>query len=300
MLLRYDKRLVNLVEEYFRYGVSLGFFNREKVKLFYNQLLNLNVTYDSSLPGDAKITGNSLLINNQRTFKDEQNASLILFHEFTHYCSNIHKDIHDQNGYFNKLRNNIHSFMSTNFFYRNLSTKKGDVMNPYTYILYGGLLLDEVTAEYVATKVVSKKFGKQMPLYRRDKKIGSNYIDYVSNFQYYGIGQQLVDGFSKTLFVKNEDKGINGLCKHIFDNDFVRNLIYQHNERPDALKSLCEELGYMGVIAWYEEEKNGRLNGEHIPDSFVYYSYQRAIQVIRNGYEPRETIPNNISEPSFF
>ena len=300
MLLKNDDRLVNIAREYFRYGVSLGYFDREQVNSFYQQLLNLETIHDNSLPGDAKIEGNTLLINDKRTFFNERNADLILFHEFTHYCSNIHRDVHNPNGYFNKIRNNIDLFMDTKSVYRSMITKRGDIMNPYTYILYGGLLLDEVTAEYVATKMVSKKFADKMPLFRKDEKIGNYYLDYVSNFQYYGIGQQLVEGFSKTLFVKNEDKNLNGLCKHIANKNFVRDLIIQHNERPSDMKALCEELGYMGVVAWYEEKKQGRLHGKPIPEDFIYHSYQKARQIIRDGYEPRETRPGNISEPSFF
>ena len=300
MLLKNDDRLVNIVREYFTYGVSLGYFNKEQVNYFYNKLLNLETIHNNSLPGDAKIEGNVLYINDRRTFSNERDAYLVLFHEFTHCCSNIYYDIHNPNGYLNRIRNNINSFMDTTTYYKSMPTREGDILNPYTYILYGGLLLDEVTAEYVATKMVSKKYEDKMPRFRKDEKIGDRYVDYVSNFEYYGIGQQLVEGFSKTLFAKNEDKNLNGMCKRIFDGNFVRNLVYQHNERPSDMKALCEELGYMGVIAWYEEEKNSRLHGKHIPEDFVYHSYHKATQIIREGYEPRETIPGNISEPSFF
>ena len=300
MLLKNDDRLVNIAREYFRYGVALGYIQREQVNSFYQQLLNLDVIHNNSLHGEAKIEGNTLLINDRRTFLNERTADLVLFHEFMHYCSNIHRDLNNPNGYFYKIRNNIDSFMDTKTIYGNMPTKNGDIMNPYTYILFGGLLLDEVTAEYAATKMVSEKFGDEMPRYRKDKKIGNYYLDYVSNFDYYGIGQQLVEGFSKTLFVENKDKNLNGLCRHIVDPKFVKDLVVQHNERPSDMKALCEELGYMGVIAWYEEKRQGRLHGKNIPEDFIYHSYQKAMQIIRDGYEPRETIPGNISEPSFF
>lgn len=299
MLLKDDIKLVKYAKEYITYGVHLQYFDKNTASIFYQNLLNLKVIHNNNLPGDARIINDTLEINDIYTFTNEKNASLILFHEFSHYCNNIHSDIFNTNGNLYKLKGNVNNIMNTNYQYNNSSTRMGDILNPYTYILYGGLLLDEVTSQYIATRMNNLKFDEPMDRYRYERRLGNHYIDFVSNFKYYGIGQYLVDEFSKTLFVKNEDKNINGLCKQIFDKNFMKQLIYQHNERPSAMQSLCTELGFMGVVAWYEEEKNGRCKGEHIPEDFVYHSYQQAKQVIRSGYEDRENIPGNIRYPSF-
>ena len=56
------------------------------------------------------------------------------------------------------------SFFQKKYYYFNgQTTQNGDICNPYTYILWGGILIDEVIAEYVATRMVYRKFNCEMP-----------------------------------------------------------------------------------------------------------------------------------------
>lgn len=289
----------NYVQEYVDLGMKLGFFNYNKSKEILNFLLNLDVSTDSSLPGDAYCSNNNLIINPLRTSNSEK-LSMALFHEFTHLTSSIHKDMYSNNSLIKKLKANSSSLIDTNYSHNSSNTKINDVNNPFTYIVFGSLLLDEVIAENVATEMVKLKYNKFIPLKNKQKVYGDHVINYRSHFDYYCIGEELVNNFSKTLFLSNNCKNLNGLCQANFQDDFVYELIRQHNERPDALECLIKELANMGVIAFAEEQSHGRYKDRpHISPDLVYNSYFELQNLLLSGYEYRESIPNNISMPSF-
>lgn len=175
-----------------------------------------------------------------------------------------------------------------------------DVNNPFTYINFGALLLDEVIAENVATEMVKTKFNKFIPLKNKQKQYGNHVINYRTHFDYYGIGEDIGNKFAQTLFMNNNCKNLNGLCSESFKTDFVFDLIRQHNERPDALEALTKELAYMGVIAFAEEQSQGRYeNREKLSPDLIYNCYLDLDRLLLNGRENREIIPGNIPMPSF-
>ena len=298
-------RLNKLAKEYCILGQKLGYFNAEQAKVFLGELQNLDVIIDNTIDGDAYINTrkNILKINANRTFASEESASLFLFHEFTHKFSSVHEDFHHcPNGCFATLKNKVSQIVPRKmslYDYKNETYDIGDDFNPLTYIQYGGLLIDEVTSEYVATRMVSKKFGKPLPQF--NPTIGGKYIE-PANISYYSSGQRLVNGFARTLFLKSSDKNINGLCKKIFDRNFPKELIRQHCEkgkRVSPLVYLCRELGLMGVMALYEEEKNGRVLRNNIPSDFAYHCYEACKVELDSGFEHREYIPSSFTLPEY-
>lgn len=290
-------------QEYITYGMKLGFFNHIQAQEISEKISNLNIIEDSTLPGDAKVvtSENTLYINPNRCANNEY-LSLVLFHEFTHLNSSIHNDIYSEKSFIKSLKSNASLIMdgNTHYDYSFQKTQIDDVNNPFTYILFGGLLLDEVIAENVATEMIKIKFNKVIPLKNRQKQYGNNVINYRTHFNYYGIGEEICDKFAKTLFMNNNCKNLNGLSRENFKPDFVKNLIRQHNERPDALQDLTKELGLMGVICFAEEQAEGRFEERSKPSpNFIFMCYNDLDPILENARENRETIPNGIPMPDF-
>ena len=297
----YNSEFKKYAEEYLSLGLRMGYFDYAMAEEFRNKLFNLNVKIDNSLPGDAYCEKNNLTINNRIFRTGEEYKSLTLFHEFTHQCSNLHNDLYaGDKSLISKLKENAHIYTNTDYNHSFSRTKMGDVNNPYTYIAFGGLLIDEVSAKNVATEMVKMKFNKFIPFKSRQKIYGNHTIHYQSHFDYYGIGEELVDGFSKTLFMKNKCKNLNGLCKEIFRKNFVYDLIHQHYENNYAFSCLIEELAHFGVLCFTEEQYNGHLKDRTpISSDLAYESYFKLKDLIEKGRENRETIPSNIPLPSF-
>lgn len=299
-------QLRKYVEEYIQYGIQCGFFDHIRAKKLKKKLLNLEVVIYDNIDGDALYEGNTLHIN-RKIFEKSDNgkfASLVLFHEFTHVCSDIHTHIFN-NGLIVKLRDYIEAHperINTTYQHGFATTKMGDVDNPYTYIIYGGLLIDEVTAEHVAIEMVKKKY-KQYVLPKNGQRVygDGRYIHkYKSHFDYYGVGEELIEKFSKTLFLKNNCKNLNGLAAENFKERFVYDLIRQHNENPTAFKHLIDELAFLGVIGLSEEQHNGRRLNQKSPSvSLIRDSYESLQEILEYGREDRENIPNNITVPPF-
>ena len=261
MKIKDDYRIRNYVDEYIKLGIQLEFFNPNQARKFHNNLLNKEFEYDTSLPGDAFTEGDSqkIIINPNRTFSSDKKASLILFHEFTHCCSNLHQDLYSKDfSLLNNFKKNMDKRKNTIYQHNYSTTQVGEINNPYTYFLFGLNLLDEVTAENTAEEMVACKYRiLRKPTHSETRYLSNNkQIPYNTNLSYYGIGQELADGFSKTLFLPNKNKNLNGLCKEIFKDNFVKDLIYQHCESSYDLECLYKELGYIGVIGFTEEKRN--------------------------------------------
>lgn len=299
----YNSEYRKYVDEYLSLGLKIGYFDYSQISEFRDKLYNIDVTIDNTIPGDAFFGENGLIINKNRMLNSgEEYESLTFFHEFTHKCSNLHDDLFNKGdkGLIKRLSNNANMFTNTDYNYGGIKTKKGEVNNPFTYISFGAMLIDEVTAENVATEMVKLKYNKVMPFTNKQKIYGKNIVNYQSHFDYYGIGEELVSEFSKTLFIENRSKNLNGLSRDIFKKDFVYDLIRQHNERNYSMSCLIQELGYLGVICFQEEQSNGHLK-ERAPilPEIVYNSYVKLKNLLKEGRENREYIPSNIRFPSF-
>ena len=297
MKLKEIENLKKFAIEYVTLGLELGYFNNDNFQKVYNKLLNYDIEIDNNLSGDAFTDTNrkKIIINENKMKSNNENFSLVLFHKFTHINSAIHKDIFTKNGYLAKIRENVKYFCGTDIYN---GKDINNINNPYNYILFGGLLIDEVTAEYIATQMINKKYNKNSNYSKYYRKYGNRIIEYYSQFKYYGIGEELIDTFSKTLFMKNNDKNINGLCKEIFKDNFVYDLIRQHNERPTSLVCLIKELALMGVIAHKEEQLEGhRTDQQSILNDTVYNAYYELKKLFIIGFEDRESIPDDVLMP---
>lgn len=296
MQIDYNKKIEKYILEYIKYGLELGLFNSTQASLFKTKLINLKVFIDSNLAGDAKVQDNNLYINSS-LFNNERKLSLVLFHEFSHTCNSIHKELFNKN-YPNKfdifknyVENNFSSSVSS-YSYGYNTTYLQDINNPYTYYKFGLLLIDEVLCEYTSTLMVARKYNEKLSYKRYCRNYNTQEINYYSSFDYYGIGEELVDLLSKTLFLKNDEKNIFGLCKSMFNQDFVSVLINQHAEFDDALILLYEEISLMGVLAFCEERYYGRyLDRISIDPNLIKYAYDKCKRILIEGKEPREEVP---------
>lgn len=103
-------------QEYIDLGMKLGYFNYNQSNEILSKIMNLEVSIDTTLPGDAYCNGNTLVINPNRT-NNSENLSLVLFHEFTHINNSIHKDLFGGNSLIKKLKEKASSFMDTNYYH---------------------------------------------------------------------------------------------------------------------------------------------------------------------------------------
>ncbi len=302
MKVRESKELMKYVNEFFKYSIDEGFLNQNYAMENYTQIGDMYVEFNDSIDGDAWVHGNTVTINRRKTFADEKYASLVLFHELAHLCSDLHKNMFTPKGILSTYRDVMEREFSTDYKCGNRITKLDDVDNPYTYLMFGFLLLDEVTSENTAEQLVARKFNIQRKPYRQEqRKIGNHYVSYTTNMGYYTIGQGLADSFAKTLFLPNGEKNLNGLSKAVLNKGFTKDLIRQHYESKYALSALYKEISYLGAIAYYEEQSQGRLQERRkIDPQLVYESYQNVTELMDKGYEGREKIPNNIDMPDFY
>jgi len=297
-----DPFISEIVDDYISLCTQYGYFDYVDGNEFRESLLNKNLVYDDTLGGDAKSTYDTLIVNRKNTYKNKRNASYILFHEFTHFCNDIHNDLfggQQSPQLFRKLSNYMESHFDTHYAYGYENTHVGDVNNPYTYMLRGAVLLDEAIAEYVAVDLISKKYNSPANERVETRKLGNNYIHYKTQFDYYGISEKIADEFAKTLIMPNDRKNLKGLCQDAFRHKFVKNLMYQHCENKTTLECFYKELSDMGVVQFAEEQRNGHLRegNSPIPDYLVYTSYNDLFELLRYGYDDRELPPKGVEMP---
>lgn len=231
--------------------------------------------------------------------------SQVIFHEFTHICSNIHKEMFLSNGLWEKIKNNVEVFTGDKK--RDYIDESGRVIkssdsnNPYNYIMFGALFMDEVIAENVATEMVKEKYHTPTRLIQRVFDCGdNNLIKYTSRFEYYGIGEKLLDKFAKTLFIQG-NRNLNALSRESFRENFVYDLINQHSENSFTKKAFIDEIALMGVIAHTIEKQNGRYsNQERISGDMVYHSIFQLDAKLESGYENRNIMPSSIVFPTLY
>lgn len=288
--------------EYIEYGKRLGFFSPIQEEKFRKEIMSYTMKEDSYLEGDAYVGARNKTIKyNPTRCRDEQFLSQIMFNEFTHICSNIHKQLlkketssgqlTTETGLWERLQNHIEVFTDARI---DISDKN----NPFNYIKFGGLFMDEVIAEYVAIEMIKLKYNIPIQQQKRIFDCGDgNRITYRSSFDYYGIGEKILNEFAQTLFMQGT-KNLHSLARESFKENFVYNLIKQHNERISSRKAFIEELALMGVIAHTIEKKHGHyLEQEAISGDVVYDSIFRLTDLIRAGFEDRKTMPQNIIFP---
>lgn len=293
-------------DEFIEYGKRIGYFSIDQGKEFREKIMSFRSIEDYNIDGDAVVnTDNKTIKCNPLRIKDEKNLSLVLFHEFTHICSDIHKEMYLSDGLWKKMRDNIEVFTGDKR--KSFKDINGNIIdysnkdNPYNYIMFGALLMDEVIAEKVATEIVKEKY--HIPISETTKVFNcgnNNSIRYRSSFDYYGIGENLLDKFAKTLFIQG-NKNLNTLARESFKKDFVFNLIRQHNENSVTKKDFIDEIALMGVIAHTVEKQYGRYSEqEPISGDIVYDSIFQLDSILRSGYEERNSIPQSIKFPDLF
>ena len=292
----YINLIQSLIDEYYSYAVKLGyidFSNRDKFNKYIN---GVTIRLDNSIGGDAVVNGNVITINPRRTFRtdidlssSEKNATEIIFHELSHVMNSFHDDyLEGENGLFDIFSEKFHSLGRTKF---GLDiTRNSDERDSYNldkYPIYAIRLLDEAVAQNVCEDLMACKYN-----YDRNKRFESKLflgINYRTNYNCYGIFQEIVERFSQTL------AGINSfrdLCKLSFKEDAPYKIISEHIEKPYSFVCLYRELCLMGLILYAQYVREGHCKSSAImPDvRFVQDEYVSLLDLLSKGYEYREVI----------
>ena len=279
MKLLQNEKYNKYVYEYIRYGLDLGLFDLSMVDNIKNKLLNIEVKINNNIQADSAVVSYNLLLINEKRLKNDKITSLVLFHEFTHVLSSIYKYVDNKNSILYKLKN---KYVNKHFYYDVKSNNfyEKSKLNPNNYFNYGLAVMDEVLAESIATMMVNKKYNISVSK-RRDRYFENHLINYECNFEYFGFEEHIINLFAKTLDLEEGQDNIFGLCKEIYNSDFIKNVIYQFlesNNSKDLYKIIC----YMGILYKYEEYINGRELYK-FPDMYVYNIYKDLIDILNKN-----------------
>ena len=284
-------------DQYIEYGKRLDYFNIKQGEEFRNKIMSYKVYAVPGLEGNAVVDSLHRTIKyNPDRLRDEKSLSGVLFHEFTHICSNIHK--HLNRGYWPKLKENFTRFTDTDS-YKGIPIENKD--NPYNYIQFGGLFMDETIAESVATEMMKEKYNIPSPQKNRIFNCGDdNIIRYRSTFDYYGIGEPLLYSFAKTLFIDRK-RNLHSLARESFKEEFMYDLIRQHNETKTTRDHFIKEIALMGVIGHTWEKNEGRYpEQQRISGDVVYNSIFELKDLLDRNPEDRAYIPDSIQFPEIY
>ena len=276
MKLKNCSKYIKYVYEYIWYGVNLGFFDINESNNFKNKLLNIDVKVDNNIPANASVVGYNLLLINEKRLKNEKLISEVLFHEFTHVLGNIYQYVYEKDSFLYILKD---KYNKNNLkFIKNMERR--NKLNINKYFDCGLIMIDEVAAEYVSIMMLSKKYN--IPIGMKRKRYFDDYlVSYECGFEYFGFEEHIVSLFAKTLDLSNNQRNVFGICREIYDPDFVKNIIYKYlkfNKLKDLYKIVC----YMGILYEYEEIRNGRsLNKFENKD--IYFVYKNLIDLLINN-----------------
>lgn len=283
----YSNLYEKYVKEYVQYGITLGYFNNNEIYDCIKRIRKYKVVFISSLEGDAKVDGYTLYINPKRTFISDEYASEVLFHEFTHINSRLNDDIKKrENGLFSIFVSSFHKSMKNQF---NITINKDESDNENNLDNYGqnGVrLLDEAVAQFVSEDMLDYKFNRR----RIKQKKYCSYIGeyYNTNFNYYGIFEEIADKFSKTL------AGINGLkdfSKAALKDGIVKKVIKEHTENSYAYEALYNEFTRLGILLFAEYYSNGHIKNQKMPDKYALNAaYHSLNDILDDGLEERNYI----------
>jgi len=284
----YSNLYEKYIREYVQYGIQLGYFNNNnEIQDCIERIRKYKVIFNSSLEGDAKVDGYILYINPKRTFKSDEFASEVLFHEFTHMNSRLNDDIKKRgNGLFSIFASSFHKSMKNQF---NIIINKDESENENNLDNYGqnGMrLLDEAVAQFVSEDMLDYKFNRRRV---KQKKYCSYIGDYYNtSFNFYGIFEELTDKFSKTL------SGINGLkdfSKAALKDGIVEKIIREHTENAYTYEALYNEFTRLGIILFAEYYSQGHIKNQNMPDKYVLSNaYYSLINILDDGLEERKYI----------
>lgn len=285
----------SLIKEYYNYGFKLGYLDNSNRYKLDNYLRSMKVIFDSSLPGDAKVENNILYINPKFTFRtdcglaqSEKYASEIIFHELSHLMNSFHDDfLQRDNGLFDIFCDNFHELARRKFnINRNRNVNWDDSNNLDKYPFYAIRLLDEAVSQNVSEDLLAEKYG-----YNRDLMF-KNYsyyhgIKYTSNYNSYGIFQDVVERFSRTLAGVNSFRD---LCLLSFHENVSEKILSEHIENRVAFEDLYDEFCYMGLLLFTVYYHDGHANSKLADSKLIYDSYYNLLRILRNGYEGRNII----------
>lgn len=198
--------------------------------------------------------------------------------------SSIYKYIYEKNSLLYKLKDKY----SNKHFYYGIKTNnyyEKDKLNPNNYFNYGLVVMDEVLAESIATMMYNKKYDISVSM-RRNRYFDNHLINYECNFEYFGFEEHIIDLFAKTLDLSDECNNFFGLCKEIYNKNFIEDIIYQFydlNRANDLYKIIC----YLVILYKYEEYKNGRELYK-FPDIYVYNIYKDLINILNKSVAKKE------------
>lgn len=227
------------IREYVELGYSSGLFDKVDLKHIYSQIKDTTIIEDNSITGDAKaITRGgqkTIIINRERLAKKgDYYLDEVIFHELSHFINEIHKDLYV---------NEDHKIMEFKNTYAGFAKDNQLIKFPE----WGAILLDESISQMMAQTMVEQKYGKGIyPPTFVQTKLTEPKVTLATQFSDYPEYEKFATKFAKTIV---GEEGLLGFAKLSVKPDFVDRIISEYSNKKDGMKTLYEELGYMGNIA---------------------------------------------------
>lgn len=284
----YYKIVKNFVSEYINYAYQLGYIGEDN----YHKLVNINVVFDEELPGYAVTNGNTITINPKIFYsgpavQTEKVSFSTISHELSHLLNSFHYEYLMKDNSIFRIFIDRYQQLSRDKFGVNMNINYTDsINNLHNISRNAGVLLDEAVAQEICEDVVAAKYGiDRNGEYRR-----VNYpfnITFSTNFEGYGIFQDIAERFSKTLAGVNS---LNELAKLSVHRDVPYKILSEHIENSFAFKCLYDELCRMGLIVYAEYWLNGHANSGKPREDLVRQSYYELLRISDSGKEERIVI----------
>lgn len=234
------------MQDYIRFGYEIGIINKENIDRIYSRLLKTKIIQfdkDEGFGGFTYLDENDNIIKILMSKKciDRESNSLNrsfeeyydenLFHELTHAVGITPQEIDLE---LNKL------------------IPKEKRNERFYYMDYGYSLIDEVIAQSISQRMVTKKYGTLYPFERKKFVFNKNSeynksfsYEYNSNLQWYGEIEQIALDFVETLY---EKRNINLIFKDHFNGTVFEKMKNVFENKKDGLDSLYKLLGNLGNI----------------------------------------------------
>ena len=256
--IRFKEIMNEKIKEFLKYGQECGFFNQNNAKRVKERLQRIAFVQNNEIPGDAHTGMNSgtttITINMNRTFfKEDWFADEVLFHELIHSVSGLYEN-EFETYYSWYIDKNIQKYMTEQ---EKEEFKVYSKEKPFEYAAgYGVALLDDFVAQYMAQKIVEKKYENDSRykdgIYKRKLQNKRNYMpeySFYSEFNDYPIYEEFGKRFVKALYGKDD---IQRFCIESMNPDIVDNIILNYKNRKGGIESIYKLFTYLGTVNFAE------------------------------------------------
>lgn len=234
--------LNQLLLEFVKYGIELGFINKEKERDVNFRLGRVYIVEDNTISSDVETHLSketyTIYVNSEKC-KDESYRDEIIFSELAHLINNIHLDLY----FFN--HSDIKNLAKR---YSVLSENDEVVGNPVD----GVILIDECFSHYVSLAMISKKYGREFDEkrytvdspttvrhFKRDESIDKD------ETKRYKEKLKATEYFANTIYDKDP---MHKLCKDLLGVFLIEKLHGECRSKENGFVSLYNTLGFLGTV----------------------------------------------------